>query len=158
MNLQIRPADLDADDTRALISAHQTSMYGSSPAESVHAIGIEAMTHPAIIMWEARIEDDLAGIGGLKLLDAQHGELKSIRVHSSHLKQGVGRALLRHIIADAQRRGMTTLWLETGSTDDFIAARRLYKSEGFSFCAPFGSYSDDPYSAFMVRSLSTPER
>lgn len=53
----------------------------------------------------------------------------------------------------ARERGMTSLWLETGSGDDFIPARRLYASEGFTECGPFDGYAEDPLSTFMTRSL-----
>jgi putative acetyltransferase len=48
---------------------------------------------------------------------------------------------------------MPRLWLETGSTESFIPARRLYASEGFTPCEPFGDYRCDPLSVYMTRSL-----
>ena len=48
---------------------------------------------------------------------------------------------------------MNHLWLETGSPDDFLPARRLYESAGFTECGPFGDYRDDPFSVFMEREL-----
>jgi putative acetyltransferase len=65
----------------------------------------------------------------------------------------VGRALLRRIVAEARERGMTSLWLETGSPAAFLPAVRLYESEGFVRCGPFEGYSDDPFSVFMTRTL-----
>ena len=48
-------------------------------------------------------------------IDAERGELKSMRVDDRFLRHcGVGRAILRHIVAEARARGMTSLWLETG--------------------------------------------
>jgi putative acetyltransferase len=61
--------------------------------------------------------------------------------------------MLRHLIAEARTRGMRTLWLETGSTDDFQPALRLYASEGFTLCGPFGDYPENPFSVFMTLSL-----
>jgi putative acetyltransferase len=37
--------------------------------------------------------------------------------------------------------------------DAFAAARRLYESFGFTYCAPFASYVDDPNSVFLTRVL-----
>ena len=48
---------------------------------------------------------------------------------------------------------MSSLWLETGSTDEFVPAVRLYESEGFTRCGPFEGYADDPFSVFMTRTL-----
>ena len=66
---------------------------------------------------------------------------------------GAGRALLRHIVAQARERGIRSLWLETGSEDAFISARALYASEGFAPCRPFEGYAPDPLSTFMTREL-----
>ena len=35
----------------------------------------------------------------------------------------------------------------------FEPARKLYQSFGFTFCAPFADYRDDPNSVFMTRAL-----
>ena len=45
------------------------------------------------------------------------------------------------------------LSLETGAQPSFAAARRLYASEGFAECPPFGDYRPDPNSTFMTLSL-----
>jgi putative acetyltransferase len=65
--------------------------------------------------------------------------------------------MLQHLIAEARSRGMRTLWLETGSTDDFQPALRLYASEGFVECGPFGDYPENPFSVFMTLPLSVVE-
>ena len=67
--------------------------------------------------------------------------------------QGIGRAILEHLMTDARRRGMESLWLETGSSPPFIPALRLYESAGFIRCDPFDDYVDDPFSVFMTRML-----
>ncbi|QKJ21097.1 GNAT family N-acetyltransferase [Microbacterium hominis] len=128
-------------------------MHDSSPAESVHALDAAALTHESISFWSAWEGDRLAGIGALKTLDAARGEIKSMRVDDAFLGHGIGRALLRHIIAQARVRGMTSLWLETGSTPEFAPAVRLYASEGFRECGPFDGYALDPFSVFMTRTL-----
>jgi ribosomal protein S18 acetylase RimI-like enzyme len=46
-------------------------------------------------------------------------------VHPSHYRRGVGRALLRHVVARA------TAPLELEVLDGNTAARQLYESEGF---------------------------
>jgi putative acetyltransferase len=151
--IEIRVDDLSGDHVRALILSHLDGMHDTSPAESVHALDIEGLRHPSITFWSAWIEGQLAGIGALKAIDAHRGELKSMRVDDAFRGSGVGRALLRHIVAEAQARGMTSLWLETGSPEDFVPAQRLYESEGFTRCGPFEGYTDDPFSVFMTRAI-----
>lgn len=151
--LQIHRDDLTDPRTLALIRAHLAGMHASSPPESVHALDVGDLRHPDVTVWSAQADDRIAGIAALKRLDDARGEVKSMRVHEAFLGRGVGRALLRHVMDAARSRGMTSLWLETGSTDDFLPARTLYASEGFVPCGPFGDYALDPFSVFMTRTL-----
>jgi putative acetyltransferase len=152
-HIDIRTDDLSSEATRALIALHLEGMHATSPPESVHALDSEKLRDPAVSFWSAWVDDELAGIGALKDLGDRRGELKSMRVHERFLGAGIGRALLRHIMDAARRRGMTSLWLETGSPEDFVPAQRLYESEGFTRCGPFADYTDDPFSVFMTRQL-----
>ena len=151
--IEIRPDDLSGDATRRLIALHLAGMHDTSPPESVHALDLDALRDPAVSFWSATVDGELAGIGALKALDAERGELKSMRVDHRFLGFGVGRALLRHIMAEARDRGMTSLWLETGSTPEFVPAQRLYESEGFVVCGPFEGSALDPVSVFRTRAL-----
>ena len=152
-DIEIRTDDLSGDAIRALIAFHLDGMHDTSPAESVHALDLDGLRHPSITFWSAWIGAELAGIGALKRIDGERGELKSMRVDDRFRGSGVGRAILRHIVAEARARGMTSLWLETGSPEDFVPAQRLYESEGFIRCGPFEGYTDDPFSVFMTRTL-----
>ncbi|WP_455132362.1 GNAT family N-acetyltransferase [Microbacterium aurum] len=125
----------------------------TSPPESVHALDLSALTRPEITVWSAWQGDDLVGVGALKELDPTRGELKTMRVDDRFLGTGAGRAMLRHIMAEARARGIRSLWLETGSEPVFAPARGLYASEGFVECAPFEGYGPDPLSTFMTREL-----
>lgn len=153
MHIDIRSDDLSGAPTRALIAHHLAGMHDTSPAESVHALDLDALQHPSVSIWSAWIGGELAGVGALKAIDAERGELKSMRVDDRFLGFGVGRALLRHIVDQARARAMTSLWLETGSTAEFLPAQRLYESEGFTVCGPFDGYAEDPFSVFMTRTL-----
>ncbi|MEZ3161642.1 GNAT family N-acetyltransferase [Microbacterium sp. BWT-B31] len=159
MDIEIRLDDLSGPLTQALIAAHLAGMHDSSPAESVHALDLDRLRHPSITFWSAWDGDQLAGIGALKMLDErnapeQRAEIKSMRVDESYLGTGIGRRMLRHIVAVARGRGCTSVWLETGSTVEFVPARALYASEGFVECGPFGDYVHDPYSVFMTLDLT----
>jgi putative acetyltransferase len=145
--------DLTGEPTRALIARHLQGMYASSPPESVHALGIEKLRQPEISLYSAWSGDELAGCGALKQLDAERAEIKSMRVADAFLGRGIGRAILEHLLAVAQARGVRSLWLETGTTPDFDPARRLYESAGFAYCGPFDAYVEDSFSVFMTRSL-----
>ena len=145
--------DLSGAPTRALIARHLAGMRASSPPESVHAFDIDRLRGPDVTFWSAWLGQEIAGCGALKRLDEHRGELKSMRVADGFRGRGVGRALLDFLMAEARGMGMTSLWLETGSTPDFTPALRLYESAGFVRCGPFEGYTDDPFSVFMMRSI-----
>ncbi len=153
MPLSIRVDDLSGAAIRRLVGIHLAGMFDTSPAESVHALGLDALRSPEITVWSAWQGDDLVGIGALHQREPSSGELKSMRVDDRFRGTGAGRALLRHIVDEARRRGIATLWLETGAEEYFAPARALYASEGFVECGPFGSYRPDPHSTFMTRAL-----
>lgn len=150
---EFRLDDLTGAATRALIAVHLAGMHESSPPESVHAFGIEKLRAPGVTFWSAWVGGELAGCGALKAVDAARGELKSMRVADAFRGKSIGRAILEHLTAEARARGMTSLWLETGSTKPFIPALRLYESAGFQRCGPFDGYVEDPFSVFMTRAL-----
>ena len=152
-DIEFRVDDLSGEPTRKLIQRHLQGMYASSPAESVHAFSIEKLLQPNVTFWSAWIGTEIAGCGALKRLDGSRGEIKSMRVADPFLRRGVGRAILQHILAEARRMGLESVWLETGSTAPFDPALRLYESTGFIRCGPFADYVDDPFSVFMTLKL-----
>lgn len=156
MTVEIRPDDLTGAATRRLVARHLAGVRALSPAESVHALDIDALRDAAVTFWSAWVDGEIAGIGALKMLDPRRGEIKSMRVDDRFLGAGVGRGLLRHIIAEARARGIRSLWLETGTEAAFLPAQRLYASEGFVPCGPFDGYRADPHSLFMTLTLPAP--
>lgn len=153
MALTFHPGDLDSGDVQALLDYHFAQMRGTSPPEACHVLPSDGLKIPAITFWSAREDGILRGVGALKELSREHGEVKSMRTTPAALGRGVGRAILHHIVAEARSRGYRRLSLETGSTEPFAAALRLYESEGFTPCGPFGGYSDTPFTRFFKREL-----
>ena len=151
MNIKID--DLKGSEIYELLQEHLRSMALHSPPESVHALDIEALRKPEITFWTVWESGELLGCGALKELDAQHAEIKSMRTASLHLRKGVAKNLLNHMLEEAKRRGYNRLSLETGSMEAFEPARKLYAGFGFTYCKPFADYVEDPYSVFMTREL-----
>jgi len=151
--MDIRVDDLTGPEIAALLSEHLRNMYLQSPPESVHALDIGRLRQPDITMWSAWEDGELLGCAALKQLDREHGEIKSMRTASRHLRKGVATALLRHILGEAKRRSYRRLSLETGSQPTFAAARNLYARFGFQSCGPFADYVEDPNSVYMTRTL-----
>lgn len=136
-----------------LLSEHLHNMTLHSPPESIHALNIDQLKRPEITFWSIWEDNELLGCGALKELDCQHGEVKSMRTSTAHLRKGVARTMLQHIIDEAKRRGYKRLSLETGSMDAFEPARRLYVKFGFQLCQPFSDYVEDSNSVFMTKKL-----
>jgi putative acetyltransferase len=151
--MHIELDDLSRPEIAELLKEHMAHMFLVTPRESVHALPIEGLRSPDITFWSVWENGELLGCGALKELDPQHGEIKSMRTSSAHLRKGVARAVVRQIIAEAKRRGYRRLSLETGSMAAFEPARQLYAACGFTFCSPFGNYLNDPNSVFMTMEL-----
>lgn len=146
----IRIDDLNGPEIYELLDEHLRDMALHSPPESVHAFDIDALRRPEITFWTAWEGNELLGCGAIKELDSRHAEIKSMRTASTHLRKGVARNLLAHIISEAKSRGYKRLSLETGSPKVFEPAQKLYSSFGFTCCEPFADYVEDPYSVFMT--------
>ena len=153
MDWTFHEGELEREDVRALLALHFAAMRAQSPPEACHVLPAHGLHAPGIAFWTLREHGRLLGVGALKALAPDHGEVKSMRTAPDALGRGVGRAMLHHLVAEARRRGWTRLSLETGSTADFAAALRLYESEGFEPCGPFGGYADTAFTRFFTRAL-----
>jgi putative acetyltransferase len=151
--LSIVVDDLSGPEVTALLEEHLEDMRASSPPESKHALDLDALRRPDVTFWTVWDDQFLLGFGALRELDAGHGEIKSMRTASAYQRSGVGSALVRHVVAEARSRGYRRLSLETGSSDHFAPARRLYERHGFVRCAPFGEYRPDPHSVHLTLEL-----
>ena len=151
--MNIKVDDLTGSEVISLIGEHLHGMTLHSPPESIHALGLDELKGPDITFWTVWNEEQLMGCGALKELDSHHGELKSMRTASAHLRKGVAQAMLDYIIKEARERSYSRLSLETGSMEAFIPARKLYEKYGFVYCPPFGDYIEDLNSVFMTMEL-----
>jgi putative acetyltransferase len=143
------------DDPRvvALLHTHVTRARAETARGSAHALDLAALRAPEITFWSAWEGDAVVGVGALKRLSADHGEVKSMHTAEAARGRGVGSALLRQIVATARAAGMSRLSLETGAWPYFAPARALYARHGFVECGPFGDYREDSNSMFMSLEL-----
>jgi putative acetyltransferase len=155
--MQIKVDDLTHPQVLALLHEHLTNMYEITPPEQVFALDVTKLRAPEITFWTIWEANVLLGCGALKELSATHGEVKSMRTPQALRGRGAGRAVLAHIIAEAQRRGYETLSLETGAHPAFLPAQKLYQSFGFEYCGPFGGYQENANSVFMSLRLAPAE-
>jgi len=152
-SFQVRIDDLSGPEVVDLLAEHLRCMAAVSPPESRHALNLDGLRQPTITFWSVWQDRELVGCGALKELDAEHGEIKSMRTAAAHVRKGVGSFVLQYIISEAKCRGYRTLSLETGSMPYFAPAHSLYRKFGFKECAPFADYREDANSLFMTREL-----
>ena len=113
----------------------------------------DALTGPEVAFFTARRQDLLVGMAALMRLDDTYAEVKSMHTVAAARGQGIGRALLDHILRYASEHGFRRVSLETGTTDDYAPARSLYADAGFEPCGPFGDYAASPHNTFMTLAL-----
>lgn len=151
----MRVVEGDFSDPRVieLLRTHLATARANTAPGSVHALDPTGLQSPDITFWAIWDGENLVGVGALKCLSAEHGEIKSMHTAQAARRRGVGSAMLRHIIGTARARGMSRLSLETGSWDFFRPAHELYRRHGFVECPPFCDYVLDPNSIFMTLDL-----
>lgn len=151
--MEIRVDDLRGPEVAALLTLHLDDAAKHSPPGSVHALDLDALRGPDITFWTAWEGDDLLGCAALREIEPGHGEIKSMHTALAHRGKGVAAAIVEVVINEARQRGLKRLSLETGSTEAFAPARALYARFGFTKCAPFGAYVEDPFSTHMTLDL-----
>ena len=150
---EIERDDLSRREVLELIEEHLKNMHEISPPENVFSFDAAKLKAADITFWTAWQGSTLLGCAALKELSAEAGEVKSMRTVGWQRRAGVGRALLRHVVEVAKSRGYQRLYLETGRHPAFVPAHTLYRSAGFAFCGPFGTYRESDFSVFMCLSL-----
>jgi len=153
MTILIKSGDFDDPRVVDLVRHHLTTARAATAPGSAHALDLADLQSPDVSFWTMWNGEALVGLGALKQLAADHGEVKSMHTAQSMRRRGAGSAMLRHIIAAARASGMSRLSLETGSWDYFRPAQAFYRRHGFVECPPFGAYVLDPNSVFMTLDL-----
>jgi len=153
--VRLEPADqAEVVDLIAALDAWQDTLY---PAESRHALSLEALSGPDARMVVARRHPDGAALACAALVfsaDGRRAELKRMMVREEARGQGLAQALIARLVLEAEVMGCRLLQLETGPRQP--AAIALYTRCGFHRTGPFGGYPDDPLSVFMARPLPRP--
>jgi len=145
----VKPGDFNDDRVKALLTRHLEGMHANSPPGHVFALDWSGLQKPEISFYALWEGEDLLGVGALKELEPGAGEIKSMRTDDAHLREGVGAAILEHIIAEARRRGYRRLSLETGSGPAFEPAIKLYRRYGLTEGGAFDGYEKSPFNQFL---------
>ena len=141
--------NFDNLEVNELLTKHFVELRAASPEGSAHVLDIPGLKAPSIKFWSLWDNEKLIGCGALKFLDKEHGEFKSIRIHDNFRNQGKGIDVINHLINEAKKLKIKRLSIETGASDFFIPARKLFKKTGFIVCEPFAHYKKDINSVYL---------
>lgn len=133
----------DSVDARACLEAYFGELQarfdtGFDASASPSPAREYAAPHGAFVM--ARLDGQPVGIGALKSLDAQTGEIKRVWTAPSARGLGVARRILQALEAAARERGFARLRLDTNRA--LTEAQAFYEREGYCDIA---RYNDNPY-------------
>jgi GNAT superfamily N-acetyltransferase len=97
----------------------------------------------------ARYKGEITGVGCLKHLSDEVGEIKRMFVQPKYRRKGIGKEILDQLIADARSLGYKIIRLERLKA--FSAAHNLYQSRGFQFIDPYpGSEGAKVYEGLFI--------
>lgn len=151
--MRIVEGGLDDARVQALVALHQRLAREATAEGFAFALDLSGLRAPGIRVFAAWDCEELLGVGALKRLAPDHGEVKSMHTAEAARRRGVGAALLRHIIDQARAAGMARVSLETGTSAYFQAAVALYLAQGFVPCGPFGDYAASSENRFLTLQL-----
>ena len=143
--------NFDHPEVNELLKKHFIELRAASPEGSAHVLDIPGLKVTSIKFWSLWENDKLIGCGALKLLDKDHGEFKSIRVHNDYRNKGNGIKVIKHLIEEAKKLNIKQISIETGAGKFFEPARRLFQKCNFKPCEPFAHYKKDINSLYLTK-------
>ena len=146
--------NFDQKEVNDLLIKHFIELRAASPEGSAHVLDIPGLKVPSIKFWSFWQEKKLMGCGALKLLDKEHGEFKSIRVHDNFRNQGNGIKVINLLVGEARKLDIKRISIETGSGKFFEPARKLFKKCDFKPCKPFAHYKEDINSIYLSKLIN----
>ena len=146
--------NFDQPEVNELLIKHFIELRAASPEGSAHVLDIPGLKISSIKFWSFWENEKLLGCGALKLLEHDHGEFKSIRVHDNFRRQNIGIKLIEYLIIEAKKLNIRKISIETGAGEFFKPARKLFKRCDFKPCQPFGHYKVDPNSLYYTKQIN----
>ena len=158
MTVAITEGGLDDARVQALLATHLAKARAATAEGFAFALDLSGLRVPGIRFFGAWDGAVLLGVGALKRLSADHGEVKSMHTAEAARRRGVGGMMLRHILDVARASGMARVSLETGTSAYFQPAVALYLAHGFADCGPFGDYAASGENRFLTRVLDAGQK
>ena len=143
--------NFEDNEVHKLLTKHFIELRAASPKGSTHVLDIPGLKVDSIKFWSLWENGKLVGCGALKILDIDHGEFKSIRVHDDFRKKGYGTKIIENLINKARGLNIKRLSIETGAGQFFKPARKLFEKCQFKPCKPFAHYKEDKNSIYLTK-------
>jgi putative acetyltransferase len=140
-------ATAPAPEILALLEALNQALDVGYAPEQKHALSVDQLFQPNIRFFVARVDGAAVACGGIGLYDG-YAELKRMYAKPEVRGQGVAKALLRQLEAEARDAGITLVRIETGDLQ--AEAMRFYQREGYQRCGAFGPYAAMPSNAIAT--------
>lgn len=158
MTVAIAEGGLDDARVQALLGTHLSKARAATAEGFAFALDLSGLRVKEIRFFSAWDGDVLLGVGALKRLSSDHGEVKSMHTAEAARRRGIGGTMLRHLMAVARAAGMERVSLETGTSAYFQSAVALYQHHGFVDCGPFGEYAASVENRFLTRALDADQK
>jgi len=143
--------NFEDNEVHKLLTKHFIELRAASPKGSTHVLDIPGLKVDSIKFWSLWENGKLVGCGALKILNIDHGEFKSIRVHDDFRKKGYGTKIIENLINKARGLNIKRLSIETGAGQFFKPARKLFEKCQFQPCKPFAHYKEDKNSIYLTK-------
>ncbi len=150
--IEITAVTAPDDGILKMIEKLDASMKDLYPPESTHLTPPEELSSGANRLFAVKVDGQLMGCGGFRVVGRDYAEIKRIYVDPSSRGLGLAKALLDRLESEARTLGLLEMKLETGILQP--EAIGLFERCGYTQCPVFGDYpKDDPYSYFMQKTL-----
>lgn len=144
------------DEVRALVASLNEWALGETPQEFAHHMTVEQMAQPDTTVFIARDAGGAAvAMGALRRHADGLGEVKRMFTRPSVRGGGLAGSIVGEVEKLARQEGLQRLALETGATEGFASAWRVYERAGFTRCGAFLDYpADSPHNIYYEKLLS----
>jgi GNAT superfamily N-acetyltransferase len=140
MNLKLEPISLDDPGIPGLFDPFIREADGPLDVDLDIEAEIAAgpprdLTPPGGILLLARVDGEPAGLGGVRHLETEVAEVKTMYVEPAHRGKGLARAILRELERIAREHGCRATRLDT--SDYLTSAVALYRAADYREVPPY---------------------
>jgi putative acetyltransferase len=147
VSLSLERATAPTPEIIALLTALNAALDVGYAPDQKHALSVDQLFQPNIRFFIARSDDAAVACGGIGFYDG-YAELKRMYAKPEVRGQGVAKAVLARLEAEARDAGLTLVRIETGNLQH--EAMRFYERGGYAKCGAFGPYAAMPPNAIAT--------